>query len=79
MIKAIYLFYLFKFFAPKTIDNRSTQFWRSSVKLLNEYRSKSEGFALWKRGRFYLRDPHSIPVKTYFIFFKNFPLVIRRG
>lgn len=65
MIKAIYLFYVFKF-APRCIDNTSHKFWRNSVTSLNKERAKTgEAFYLWKLGRLYIRDPHSTPMKTH--------------
>ena len=65
MIKAIWLFYVFKF-APRTIDNTASKFWRSSVDLLNKQREKNgDAFYLWKIGKLYIRDPHAIPMKSH--------------
>ncbi len=63
-IIGIYLFVVFKF-APTVIDNRAPKFWRSSVSLLNNQRSKTDGFYLSKIGRLYIRDPHSYPMKSH--------------
>jgi len=64
-IKAIWLFYVFKF-APKVIDNSVHVFWRNSVSMLNKERAKTgEAFYLWKFKRLYIRDPHAFPMKSH--------------
>lgn len=61
IIKAIYLFYIFKF-APRVIDQRTHIFWRNAVSVLNAQRRKAGGkFYFWKIGRLYCRDPYAIP------------------
>ena len=65
MIKAIYLFYLFKF-APSIIDYKASKFWRNSATLLNRQRKKTgDAFYLWKVWKLYIRDPHAIPMKSH--------------
>jgi len=67
-MKAIYLFYLFKF-APKVIDTRTHIFWQNSVDLLNAERRKSKGkFYLWKIGRLYCREPYAYPMITHWTY-----------
>ena len=66
MIKAIGLFYVFKF-SPKTIDNRSNRFWQNAVIALNDMRSKTNGgFYLYKFFGLYLRDPYSRPANYFY-------------
>lgn len=72
MFASIYLFYVFKV-APKTIDNKSSWFWRFNVKLLNKFRGKCEGFKLWSIGRLSIRDPFSFPMKSHFAYSRMFP------
>ncbi len=63
-ILAVYLFVIFRF-NPKIIDSGAHWFWRKSVNLLNKQRRKTgDAFYLFKIGRLYIRDPHSIPMKS---------------
>lgn len=73
MIKAIYLFYVFKF-APTVIDSGTHKFWRNAVTLLNKERSKTgEAFYLWKLGKLFIRDPHAIPMKSHWTSSRRHP------
>lgn len=78
MLKAIYLFYVFKF-APKIIDQQSSKFWQNAVASLNKERSKTEGvFYLWKWRRIYIRDPHCLPMKTHWTYSYFHPFCFKK-
>jgi len=65
MIKAIYLFYIFKF-APKMIDKTTRKFWQRNVSILNRQRRKTgDAFYLWKFWKLYIREPYATPMKSH--------------
>lgn len=69
MVRAIYIFYVMKF-APRCIDDRSSNFWKFNVKLLNNLR-QYETWKLYSLGRFSIRDPYSYPMTTHFAYSRN--------
>lgn len=78
MIKAICLFYIFKF-APKVIDQHSNIFWHKAVCSLNKERTKTnDTFYLWKWWRIYVRDPHSYPITSHWTYSHFHPFCVKK-
>lgn len=78
MIKAICLFYIFKF-APKVIDQHSNIFWHKAVCSLNKERTKTnDTFYLWKWWRIYIRDPHSYPITSHWTYSHFHPFCVKK-
>ena len=68
MIKAIILFYIFKF------EPKDSCFWRKSVSVLNKARSNTgDAFYLWKFWKLAIRDPYAIPMASHWTFSERHP------
>jgi len=79
LILSIYIFVVFKL-APRTIDNKSHNFWIKSVNLLNKLRAETNGkFYLFKIGGLYIRDPHAYPIKNKWVSSNAHPFCWRKS
>lgn len=59
------------------VDSR-TPFWHWAIKELNVRRGRDHGIYLAKLGPLYIRDPHSHPMRTYWMFSKWHPFMCKR-